>query len=267
MNPFRRADQVASERLLDSARARTGTAPDENRPDEHATPRQLPPRSPADPVAALLAAAAAPSRAGEMAGEEAAVAAFRAARADPTPAAADRSGRRRLTTGAVAWIGAVAATATAGAAFAAVTRDRAPEPVPPPPARTAPTPTPGTHRSTEPSRPAGPATPSPALPPPVTGAPSAGLPPAGDLDDLCRAWQAKKPAQREKALRTPRFEGLVAAAGGPAQVEAYCQRLVPEGTPTASPVTPTPAGPPRAKPSPPAKTPPSPLPPGLRTPG
>ncbi|MEV5823743.1 hypothetical protein AB0L22_31765, partial [Micromonospora haikouensis] len=61
------ADRAASDRLLDSARH--GRAGDDGRP--------------ADPLADLLAAAAAPARPGELAGEEAALAAVRGARPAP----------------------------------------------------------------------------------------------------------------------------------------------------------------------------------------
>ncbi|MGC4746302.1 hypothetical protein ACLQ28_11640 [Micromonospora sp. DT201] len=254
MNPFRRADHAETERLLDSARANLDTASDQahrTAPVEgDATSPQVRVPSPtmpsAEPVAGLLAAAAGPIRPGELAGEEAALAAFRAARANPASSAPHRQGRRRLTTGAVAWIGAVAATATAGAAFAAVTtRDWAPDPVPPAPSGTSPTPDERAPTSGEPRRseshgtpspgtpshgPLSPGPPSPGMPPP--GTPPAHTPPEGQLHGLCRAWQAKKPEQRETALRTPAFERLVIAAGGAEEVEAYCQRLVPEVRPS-----------------------------------
>ncbi|MEU7591252.1 hypothetical protein AB0A95_33770 [Micromonospora sp. NPDC049230] len=263
MNPFRRVDHAETERLLDAARADLGATSDRTgRGGDAASPQARVPTSPGpstDPVAGLLAAAAGPARPGELAGEEAALAAFRAARADPTPSVPQRPRRRRLTTGAVAWIGAVAVTATAGAAFAAVTRDRAPEPVAPQPSRTSPSPEGSAPASGEPSRSAPHGPPSPGHPSsgaPLPGPPSAGLPspgtpsapgaPAGDLHGLCRAWQDEKPEEREKALRTPAFERLVAAAGGPAEVEAYCQRLVPERKPS-EPAKPGPPAPPTGR--------------------
>ncbi|WP_328654268.1 hypothetical protein OG598_10730 [Micromonospora sp. NBC_00330] len=270
MNPFRRADHADTERLLDSAPARvdatldqgpsiTPAEVDANSPEAHLSAPNVPP---AEPVAALLAAAAGPVRPGELAGEDAAVAAFRAARANPAPAVPQRPRRRRMTTGAVAWIGAVAATATAGAAFAAVTRDRGPEPVAPAPSSR---PSPSTHqgasRSSEPGRSVGPGAPSPGAPPPVTATPPASPPTVGQVHGLCRAWRAKKPEQREKALRTPAFQKLVTAAGGPAEVEAYCQRLVPETKPS-EPAKGTPSESAKGKPSPSGKAPPSPSRPG-----
>ncbi|WCN78740.1 hypothetical protein [Micromonospora sp. LH3U1] len=209
-------------------------------------------------MARLLAAAAGPIRPAELAGEEAALAAFRAARSNPAPSVPHRPHRRRLTTGAVAWIGAVAATATAGAAFAAVTRDWVPNPVAPAPSRTSPTPDQPASRSGEPSRSASPGTPSPGTPSPRTPSPAvpsapgtapAYTAPAGQLHGLCRAWQAKKPEQREKALRTPGFKKLVIAAGSAEEVEAYCQRLVPVAKPSA-PAKASPPHPPTGRPTP-----------------
>ncbi|WP_433124030.1 hypothetical protein ACQPWW_17875 [Micromonospora sp. CA-240977] len=250
MNPFRRVDHAETERLLDSARAAVdATAYQSRRADAASSPAPVPP---ADPVAGVLAAAAAPARSGELAGEEAALAAFRAARANPAPSVPHRPGRRRLTTGAVAWIGAVAATATAGAAFAAVTLDRTPDPVAPAPTRTSSSPD---RSSTSGERTAPPGPPSPGHPssgapvgPPSPGPPSPGHPstpgaPPGELPGLCRSWQAKKPEQREQALRTRAFERLVAAAGGVAEVPAYCQRMAPEPRPSepAKPKAPPPS--------------------------
>ncbi|MEU8013156.1 hypothetical protein [Micromonospora parva] len=274
MNPFRRADHADAERLLDSARARLDTAPAQRHsatpPEADATVAEAylaDPNSPsAEPVAALLAAAAGPVRAGELAGEEAALAAFRAARADPAAAAPQPTRRRRLRTGVVAWIGAVAATATAGAAFAAVTRDRAPDPVAPAPSSSSPSPQPGASRPEESGRSVAPGLPSPGASSPATATPPAGPTLANQLPGLCRAWQAKKPDQREKALRTPGFHPLVTAAGGPADVEAYCRRLVPETKPSESAKA-TPSESAKTKLSPAAKSPPSPPRPGHPTDG
>ncbi|MEU5673201.1 hypothetical protein ABZ749_23125 [Micromonospora sp. NPDC047753] len=269
MNPFRRADHADTERLLDAASARPDAtldkgpcaAVDANSPEAHLSALDVPP---AEPVAALLAATAGPVRPGELAGEDAAVAAFRAARVNPAPAVPQRPRRRRMTTGAVAWIGAVAATATAGAAFAAVTRELGPDPVAPAPSRPSPSPHQGTSRSAEPDRSVGPGLAStPGAPPSVTATPPAGPTTAGQVHGLCRAWRAKKPEQREKALRTPGFQKLVTAAGGPAEVEAYCQRLVPETKPS-EPAKVTPSESPKGRPSPSGKAPPSPPGPGHR---
>lgn len=196
----------------------------------------------ADPLARLLSAAAAPGRPDELAGEEAALAAFRAARAAPvSPAAAPRR-RRPLTAGAVAWGAGIAVTATAGVAFAAVAIDRPSDPTPPRPVT--PAPVTGGSESSGPGTPGGGATtgvpsaaPSSGLPAPTTGAPTtgAGSPPPRDgsqrLRGQCTAYLAKSPAQREKALDTPAFADLVTAAGGRDQVTGYCTRLVGEPEP------------------------------------
>ncbi|WFE54068.1 hypothetical protein [Micromonospora sp. WMMD1155] len=253
MNPFRRADHADTERLLDSAQpsgdTRSGAAPVPA--DSDVTSPEAPAST---PVARLLAAAAGPVRPGELAGEEAALAAFRAARAEQSPSAAHRVRRRRLTTGAAAWIGAVAVTATAGAAFAAVRQDWIPVPVAPEPSRTSPTP--DSPRSGEPTRsPAQTPSRGTASPqPPSPGTPSVAAPPAhspttGSLHGKCRAWSAKKPDQREKALRTPAFERLVTAAGGADRVEEYCRRLGAEAKPSAPAKSAAPH-PPSGRPSP-----------------
>ncbi|TDB82397.1 hypothetical protein E1182_01990, partial [Micromonospora sp. KC721] len=106
----RSLDRAEAERLLDAAATRTA--------------------GDAEPLTRLLSAATAPAHPGEVAGEEAALAAFRAARA-AGPAATPPRRRRGLTTGLAAWVAGVAAVATAGVAFAAVTRDRPADPQPP----------------------------------------------------------------------------------------------------------------------------------------
>ncbi|AYF27372.1 hypothetical protein CSH63_08000 [Micromonospora tulbaghiae] len=211
------ADRAESDRLLDAARAGT------------------PPGADADPLSRLLSAAAGPAAPGEVAGEERALAAFRAARAgtEPAPVAAPRP-RRRLRIAAA--LSGLAATAVAGVAFAAVRLDSNPEPVLPPATTAGPT----GPAVTGPSRPA-PSTPagdasgaaSPPAPTPVpSGTPSAkarpSAPPAGgaSMAGHCRAYLAKSERQREKALTKPGFADLVAAAGGPEQVESYCRNLV-----------------------------------------
>ncbi|MGV9765938.1 hypothetical protein [Micromonospora tulbaghiae] len=220
------ADRAESDRLLDAARAGT------------------PPEADADPLTRLLSAAAGPAAPGEVAGEEQALAAFRAAReaAATAPAAAAVAAprpRRRLRIAAA--LSGLAATAVAGVAFAAVRLDHDPEPVVPPATTAAPTgagPTGSGPAVTGPSRPA-PSTPagdasnaaSPPAPTP-SGTPSAKdrppTPPAGgaSLAGHCRAYLAKSERQREKALTKPGFADLVAAAGGPEQVESYCRNLV-----------------------------------------
>ncbi|MER5704366.1 hypothetical protein ABT023_20840 [Micromonospora sp. NPDC002296] len=256
------ADRSESDRLLDAARAaRDAAAPGLGRAvqdeDDAAVRRGRDDsagagRSAGDPLARLLAAAAGPTRPGELVGEEAALAAFRAARVAPASAPASAPARtpRRLTVGVVAWIGTLAATATAGVAVAAATLDRAEEPAPPPAPSTAsasaadpgatdptaprptgsgpggsPSPIPAptaTPSGAGPSGPARPGTPGAATRSPGPGHSGAGA----QLPGLCRAYLAKSAAQRERALEKPGFAPLVAAAGGAAEVESFCQDLL-----------------------------------------
>ncbi|MGN9778504.1 hypothetical protein ACTMS0_22450 [Micromonospora sp. H33] len=230
-----RADRAALDRLLDAAPDAVPTAGTE-------------------PLARLLSAAAAPGRPDELAGEEAALAAFRAARAAPTRTPEPSRRRRPVTAGVVAWAAGVTVTATAGVAFAAVAIDRPDNPPPRPTPTTAasdpgatdgPGGTPGGGATT--GAPSG----TPSGPPaPTTGAPTTGpgspSPPerAEQMDGQCRAYLARSPAQREKALDTPGFADLVTAAGGRAQVTDYCEERVGEPAPakTKEPrPTPTPA--------------------------
>ncbi|MEU6202118.1 hypothetical protein ABZ814_00810 [Micromonospora musae] len=211
--PDRLADRAEADRLLDAARAGEPAEAD----------------GPPDPLAELLAAAAAPVRAHELEGEQAALAAFRAARATPTTLRAPR--RRRLTAGALAWVAGLLVTATAGVAFAAVTLEQPPAPpvpVSPAPATGRPESRPAESTSTD-ARPD-------VAPSPDPERSSVGAEQDEQAIRLCAAYLAKMPAQREKALTTPRFRPLVAAAGGVGQVEAYCQEPARAGRPSPPPV-------------------------------
>jgi hypothetical protein len=165
-------------------------------------------------LAALLDAAAAPPRMAERAGEDAAVAAYRAARMAqsraPVPATALPWARAGV------WIAAVAVAGTAGAALAAGVPTLGHSP-----------------RSTEsgghvPSTPQAPAaTPhlasSPTRSPSPTG--SGSQAPAAALNGFCTAYLANG-GQPGKALSSAALRDLVEAAGGPGRVMAYCQDLV-----------------------------------------
>lgn len=157
-----------------------------------------------DPLADLLAAAAATSPADPV-GEEAAVAAFRMAQWSST--APDPPGRRSVLTRLLTVQAAVVvgAAATGGLALAAST-GVLPTPLhPAPPAATT-----VTDRPTTPAR-------SSTNP----GASAA----ASGLLGLCHAYDAKVGAERGHALETPAFGDLVVAAGGKANVESYCANL------------------------------------------
>ncbi|GAA3756301.1 hypothetical protein [Micromonospora maritima] len=234
MHPRRPDDRAESERLLDAARAGTPARPDD------------------DPLAGLLAAASGQASADELAGEDRALAAFRAARAAPPATPAPRA-RRRLRVAAA--LSGLPATAVAWVAFAAVGLDRGQEPVVPPAPTTA-GPSDVDPSGAGPSRPA-PGTPTgaasgaatPSAPPPPSR--SATAPPVdGRLAGHCRAYLAKSDRQRAQALTTPGFADLVAAAGGADLVEGYCRALVPSaGEPAKGEPRPT------AKPTPKSKSP------------
>lgn len=178
-------------------------------------------------VSALLDAACAPARPGELAGEEAAVAAFRAAAASAPPPVPDQPARsRRITAGTTAWIAAIAATATAaGAAFAAVGHERpdrseARRPTAPAVAQTsapeagpADDTTPGAMSSAS-NKGASPGTASG-----PNGQPSN----AASIAGLCRAYFAWDPSVRAERLRRPAFRRLVQAAGGVEEVADFCR--------------------------------------------
>ncbi|GIJ31413.1 hypothetical protein [Micromonospora sediminimaris] len=235
------------ERLLDAA--------------PHAGPTRTAP-GPTGPLADLLRAAAGPARERELAGEEAAVAAFRTARQPGAAASTPRRRRRRFTVGAVAWVAGLAATATAGVALAAagldgsgpvsppvVTSPAAPAPTidATPPGETGPTgaataaPTDGP--TAAPTSPPARSPSTPVWPPGASARPSPGasgnVGPGNsentrDHPGLCRAYLAKSERQREQALRTPAFQELVVAAGGAEHIEEYCHGLRAEPEQTGS---------------------------------
>ncbi|MEU2610014.1 hypothetical protein ABZ570_00260 [Micromonospora sp. NPDC007271] len=226
------ADRAEYERLLDAARA------------------GQPPSPGADPLAHLLAAAAAPAGPGELPGEEQALAAFRAARANPPVAPARVPRRRRLRVGVAAWAAGLTAVATAGVAVAAVKLDRPGVPVPPPASTSAGSASAGSPdgagtaganpgpsaRSADPSPTDGPSAPVPSAAPDPTRPGGPDRPPTvGKLTGQCRAYRAKPVPERVEALETAGFADLVAAAGGADQVDAYCARLVSESASQPSP--------------------------------
>ncbi len=179
-----------------------------------------------DVLLRLLAAASAPARPHELAGEEAAVHAFR--RRATTPAR--RPGRRaflaKLLT--VKVTAALAVTALGGATVAAATGAlpripgtagfgaRPATPAPPP-----------THSRKPTNKGAGAGGPAvPASSPSTAASPS--------LADLCRAFvtdvDSKPPGDREKIkqqdLKNPIYAPLVVAAGGTGKAMPYCVRLL-----------------------------------------
>ncbi len=149
----------------------------------------------ADPVAELLLRAAAPGRPQELAREEDVVLAFRSARKHER-----RFWWRRLFT--FKFFGAFVALITAGGLAYASSTGIIPAPF----------------RATPPVAPAT------SGPEPVAPRPQSPTVASEDeqLHGLCNAYLAKRGDERGKALQTPVFARLVAAAGTADRVEAYC---------------------------------------------
>lgn len=163
-------------------------------------------------LAALLAAASAPGRPDELAGEAAAMAAFRA-----QPQTVRRWSLRRALTVKVAAIVTAVTVAVGGVAVASGTGLL---PVPFIPGKVGPVPSgadgpaghqPGQGRTTNP----------------------ANNPPNEDVPKLCSDWQKKTAEEKPKALKGRQFERLVQDAGGEEKVEAFCARVL-GATPTPS---------------------------------
>ncbi|MER5334887.1 hypothetical protein [Micromonospora sp. NPDC002717] len=210
------------------------------------------PRDAPQPVASLLTAVRAAPRAAELAGEDAAVRAYRLARAGTPVGSPERSRRGRALAGfgVRAALAGVALAVTGGVAFAAAGGTlpgplRGPAPTTATPAPPAPPP------AVSPT--AGPGRPSA---PPTTGE---GRPdPSASVAELCRAYRTDGDGPG-RALAKPAFDDLVRAAGGRGKVAGYCDRLLPgesagpgsSGTPVDRPGgTPTPQQPGRPTTSP-----------------
>ncbi|MFJ5552401.1 hypothetical protein [Streptomyces sp. NPDC093225] len=225
-------------------------------------------------LAGLLAAASAPVAAGELPGQRAALAAFRAARLDaetaalserepaavppdlqvpPVPAVPRETRRRPMPVAALAQLLSVkvvavaAATALGGFALAAGTGHL--------PAALG-----GGGDDRAEARP-GAATPGPT----ASGSPRTrrdpgyrpeAPAPTGELAELCRGYGRLTGAQAAQALAGQRYAALVAAAGGPAGVPAYCAPVLhapsagPSPAASPSPTHPGKGGGPGAHPSP-----------------
>lgn len=192
-----------------------------------------------DNLRELLAAAAAPPRAEELAGEQVAIAAFRAAHLTPA-----RQQRRRpvlkstlatLLTAKVL-VPAAATVALGGIATAAATGTL---------------PLPG-HAPVDSPTISATHIPSPA--PPGSEPASEAATPSPSLVGLCRAVTAGAGSEHGKALDSPAFTALITAAGGKDKVPVYCADLLsdkpgnppagaPESHPTGAPEAPHPAHP------------------------
>ncbi|MBB4905896.1 hypothetical protein [Actinophytocola algeriensis] len=162
-----------------------------------------------DRLAAVLRAAAAPAHPGELAGEEAALAAFRVAAATVP----SRPSMLRTVLAKVLTVKAVILLAVAGSAGIVVAATGGVLPTPwsaaPPAAESstaAPAPT-SADRSTEAGAPR----------PAESSAPN-----ASPVTELCQRYAAHDQQGKAKALNDPAFGPLVAAAGGKGKVADYC---------------------------------------------
>lgn len=219
----RRIDRRPAEQLLDGA-------PTSRRLD---TP---------DALDELLRAAAGPARAGELAGEQAAVAAFGAARLAPVPRhrrlSMIKTTLASLLTAKILVPTAAAAT-VGGLTLAGVTGAL---------------PLPGEAPSAPPAEvTTGPRTPA---------STPAGEVPAQGLVGLCQAYAAGSADERGRALDSPAFQVLITEAGGPDNVAEYCADLPdarpgkPAGRPSGAPTTPAhPTGKPAERPGAPEDVP------------
>lgn len=200
-----------------------------------------PTEEPLSPLASLLAAATAPGHPGELAGEEAAVVAFRAARAGAVAAASPTRRRRWLPAGVGTWLGGLAIVATAGVAVAATGLDSPSSPGPGPVPGVS-TPSSGHHsdptmdQTTNLGRP---------VPTDLPSTDESGSPEAGGRGQ-CLAYLNADQAQRRGYERGAAYRRLVDAAGGADRLADYCQQIIdgPAGNrPTDRPGRPTPEHP------------------------
>ncbi|MCX5403732.1 hypothetical protein OHA37_07520 [Streptomyces sp. NBC_00335] len=261
----RRIDRATAEQLLADARSRASGTQGMSEATELAESSGT--SGGHEALAGLLAAAAAPAGKAELAGEQDALAMFRAARLAP---AADPSAAPAATHSATP---APAAVAVAVAVAAPAPGSAAP---------TAPAPTPRKRSLRTPATLLGAkvaaavlaaalggvavAAGTGNLPPVLGGAPAHGLPAASpapatrvtdapsprvsgrpsavvpaDLAELCRAFTRAPGPRPEEALAEQRFAALVAAAGGRSRVPGYCTPVRGDGpqpsgsAPSASP--------------------------------
>jgi hypothetical protein len=217
--PRQRIDPITAERLVRGARTDTPGS---------------------DPLAQLLVAAASPARRDELAGEEAAVTAFRAANLARPPT----SRRRSLLSTALAKVAsvkvavAVIALSGGGIALAAGSghlpgvsgSDHRPTAQPDANATTGqhPTKAPASAAPTNPTSSAGSAAPGASGSGSSTSAaPNGSLSP--NLRGLCTAFTARAGNEPGKALNNPAFTVLITVAGGKDRVPTYCASLLAEG--------------------------------------
>jgi hypothetical protein len=211
-----------------------------------------------------LAAAAAPAYPAELAGRPLALAAFQAARLQPSPEqrrpSMTKNWLTKLLTAKVAAL--AAATVASGVAIAAGT-GALPGPATDTPTKTPTAPAPDTGRPLGTMHATGRPSTTPSHP---TPAGAASLPPTA-LVGLCHAYLAGAGHAHGKALDSPAFTALITAAGGRDNVDGYCTALLatPAGSAATHPGTPAkptgaptghPTGPPATHPTGPPPSPP-----------
>jgi hypothetical protein len=209
----------------------------------------------------VLAAASAPATAHELSGEPAAMAQFRAARLDVVTPTRRRSVLKTAAAKLLAAnvvIGATVAAATGGVALAAATNHL------PGPLHHASGPVAVRESHSQQASPSASNRPSP-LPTPTTTPGRSGAHPSGStthtaqgspspsMVGLCTAYHAAVADNPGKALDNPAFTTLITAAGGKANVPAYCATVLASSSgtpshPTAAPST-HPTGAPSSHPS------------------
>ena len=205
-----RVDRRTAERLLDSAAAGRPVGP--------------------EPLVRLVRAATVPGQAGELAGEDRAVTAFRVAQLAPVNVQRQRTLKATLAKLVTVKIAALAgALAIGGVALAAGT-------------------------GALPNLPhVGPASHGPSVHP--TGIPAQGTDPthprsspSPSLVGLCHAWLAAAADNPGKAADDPAFGALIAVAGGRERVQQYCVVLLATSRPDEGKPSGTPGNQPTATP-------------------
>ena len=200
-------------------------------------------RAGSEPLVELFAAAAAPAGAAELGGEQAAMAAFRAAR----PYAVQQTGRRSMLKTTVAkmlTVKAVAAAIAVGAVGGGVALAASNGALPS-----------GLGSGNSAKQPAAHATGQQA--PDADKDKGGSADPSPSLVGLCRAYAAGVADNPGKALENPAFRALISAAGARDKVGNYCTDLLKDQPATASSARPD-GGRPSAKATPSHPAPPQP---------
>lgn len=168
-------------------------------------------------LAATLRAAAGPTRPGELAGRQAAVAAFhRAVQHPASPRKRSLFGTATVRLTVKAATVAAVVLGTGGVALAATT-GAIPSPL-------------KTHHPV----PSATSASHPGARPEASGGPG-NANPSPSLVGLCHAYTAGAGSDHGKALENPAFQALITAAGGTDAVDAFCTRLLADATSSQGP--------------------------------